>query len=182
MIIGVAGTNGSGKGTVVEYLVQKGFAHYSARDFIVEEVQRRGLPVNRDTITITANDLRALHGPAYVVEQLLARAGGGTGNVGIESIRTVGEVHVLKAAGAVLLGVDADSRLRYERVVKRASATDAVDFDTFIAQEKRELASEDPNKQNILGVMALADYTLHNDGTLEELHAQVDEILEKITK
>jgi dephospho-CoA kinase len=182
MIIGVTGTNGSGKGTVVEYLVQKGFAHYSARDFIVEEVERRGLPVNRDTITVTANDLRALHNPAYVVEQLLARAGEAKGDVGIESIRTLGEVSVLRAAGAVLLGVDANPLVRYERVMKRASATDSVDFDTFITQEKRELTSEDPNKQNILGVMALADYTLHNDGTLAELHAQVDEALKQITK
>lgn len=182
MIIGVTGTNGSGKGTVVEYLVQKGFAHYSARDFIVEEVQRRGLLVNRDTITVTANDLRALYGPAYVIEQLLARADETKGDVGIESIRTVGEARVLLAAGAILLGVDADPRLRYERVVKRGSATDSVDFDTFIAQEKRELSSDDPNNQNILGVMALADYTLHNDGTLEELHAQIDTALEKITE
>ncbi|MFA6503287.1 MAG: AAA family ATPase [Candidatus Paceibacterota bacterium] len=182
MIVGVTGTNGSGKGTVVDYLVQKGFAHYSARDFIVEEVQRRGLPVNRDTITVTANNLRELHGPAYVVEQLLARAGETRGDVGIESIRTVGEARVLKASGAILIGVDADPALRYERAVQRASVTDAVDFDTFVAQEKRELTSEDPNKQNVLGVMALADYTLHNDGTLAELHAQVDEVLQEITK
>src|SRR3989344_3951257 len=42
MIIGVTGTNGAGKGTVVDYLVsKKGFKHYSAREFIVEEVIKR---------------------------------------------------------------------------------------------------------------------------------------------
>ncbi|HEX3095769.1 MAG TPA: AAA family ATPase, partial [Patescibacteria group bacterium] len=45
IIIGITGTAGSGKGTVVEYLVSKyGFKHYSARGFITEELVRRNLP------------------------------------------------------------------------------------------------------------------------------------------
>jgi len=170
MIIGVTGTNGAGKGTVVDYLVsKKGFKHYSAREFIVEEVKRRGLPVNRDTITYTANDLRATYGPAYVVEELIKRTKADGGNVVIESIRTISEAEVLRKEGGFIFAVDADPHTRYERAVRRGSETDKVDFETFIAQEERELTSNDPNKQNVLGVVAMADYQLLNNGTLEEL-------------
>lgn len=74
MIIGITGTNGAGKGTVVEHLTQKGFSHFSVRDFIIEEIVRRGMPVNRDSANIVGNDLRKTCHPAYLVEQLLARA------------------------------------------------------------------------------------------------------------
>ena len=177
MIIGVTGTNGAGKGTVVEYLVQeKGFRHYSARALFVEEVRRRGLPVDRDTITNTANELRAQHGPAYAMETLIAQAQADGGDAVIESVRTLGEFEALKRAGGKLIAVDTDPSIRYERVVLRGSETDKIDFDTFIAQEQRELRSDDPNKQNLLGVVALADHRIQNNGTVEELRQQVERI------
>ena len=39
LIIGITGTLGAGKGTVVEYLVEKkGFDHYSVRAFLLKEI------------------------------------------------------------------------------------------------------------------------------------------------
>ena len=36
-IIGITGTIGAGKGTIVDYLVkQKNFKHYSVRNFLIE--------------------------------------------------------------------------------------------------------------------------------------------------
>ncbi|MBA3789257.1 AAA family ATPase [Patescibacteria group bacterium] len=175
MIIGITGTNGAGKGTVVEYLVQeKGFKHYSAREFILEETLRRGAPKNRDSLRDVANELRKMHGPAYVGEQLLARAKEAGGGALIESIRTVGEADFLKSHGVLIGAVDADRQIRYERVVIRGSMTDKVSFEEFCTQEDREMASIEPWDMNIFGVMKIADFTLLNNGTIEELHAQID--------
>ena len=56
-IIGITGTIGAGKGTIVDYLVkEKGYVHYSVREFLAEEVIKRGLEVNRDTLTEVGND------------------------------------------------------------------------------------------------------------------------------
>ena len=71
IIIGITGTLGAGKGIIVDYLVkEKGFTHYSVRAYITEEIQRRGMEVNRDTLTQVGNDLRAAHSPSYITDQL----------------------------------------------------------------------------------------------------------------
>ena len=62
IIIGITGTLGAGKGAVVDYLLgQKGFKHFSARALFTDEIINRGLPVNRDTMTEVANELRMIH-------------------------------------------------------------------------------------------------------------------------
>jgi len=184
MILGITGTNGAGKGSVVEYLVRKGFAHYSVRDLIMEEVLRRGLPLNRTNIGETATSMRAEFSPAYFVETFLARAKEeGKENVIIESIRTLKEAEYLKEHGACLVGVDAPVEERYRRITARGTVTDHVSFEDFRAQEDAEYSpkdANDPSQMNVLGVLGKADYTLINDGTVEELSAKIEEMLTHI--
>ena len=139
MIVGVAGTNGAGKGAVVEYLKQRGFNHFSSRALITEEIKKRGLPVDRSSMREVANELRAIHGPTYIAETYYDRATKEGGNAVIESIRAVKEADFLKSKGAYLLAVDTtDRKVRYERAMKRASETDKIDFNTWVIQEERE--------------------------------------------
>ena len=43
IIIGITGTLGAGKGTIVDYLVQeKGFKHYSVRNYLIKEIEKGG--------------------------------------------------------------------------------------------------------------------------------------------
>lgn len=180
MIIGVTGTNGAGKGTVVECLVEQfGFKHFSAREFILEEVKRRNLPLNRDSTTLVGNELRTEHGPSYIIEQLFARALEEGGDVVIESVRAIGEAEFLQSHGALLWAVDADRRMRYERITKRGSETDHVSFEKFVTDEEYDLVSPDLNKQNILAVVARADKVFLNEGTKESLFLQVEAELKK---
>jgi len=174
MILGITGTIGAGKGAAVDYLVkEKGFAHYSVRDFLIEELQQQGLPVNRDTMREVGNALRAEHQPSYIIETLYRRAKDAGHDALIESVRALGEAEFLKAKSAKLLAIDADRHLRFARVTARGSATDDIDLATFVEHEEKELASADPHGQNLRGVMAMADITVQNDGSLEELHAAV---------
>jgi dephospho-CoA kinase len=75
-----------------------------------------------------------------------------------------------------LIVIDADCKIRFERVAARATDTDKVDFDTFVEQERKEMSSADPSSQNVQRVMQMADYHLTNDGTLEDLHKQIEKI------
>lgn len=178
MIIGITGTNGAGKGTVVDYLVKnKSFVHGSARDLIREELARRSLELNRDNTRAVANDLRIKFGPGYLIEELFRRAQGRTGNTVIESLRVVGEAEFLKSKGALIWAVDADRKARYGRVVLRGSETDKISFEQFCAEEDREMEQTEKFDMNIRGVIQMADAVLTNDGTQEELYQQVEEAL-----
>jgi dephospho-CoA kinase len=177
MIIGLAGSFGAGKGTLVEYLQTKGFTHYSASGFITEEIVRRGLPVNRDSMIEVANDLRHTYGPSYIVESLYKRALSEGKDVVIESLRAVAEVEKIKELGGVVIGVDAEQKTRYERSVKRGSVKDGVSFEIWLLQEKKESNPDDPTKQDIFGALKKADVVFTNNGTPEELFAQVEQFL-----
>lgn len=178
MIIGITGTLAAGKGTIVEYLESKGFKHYSVRAYLRKEVERREMPLNRDSLVAVANDLRAKHSPSFLAEELYREAKEAGGNAIIESIRTEGEIEALKSKGAFyLFAIDADSKLRYERAVGRGSETDSVSYETFVRNEEREWANTDPTKGNLRRCIELSDYQFTNDGSLNELFSQIDEAL-----
>ncbi|HFC10624.1 MAG TPA: hypothetical protein ENJ75_00280 [Candidatus Kaiserbacteria bacterium] len=182
MIIGITGTNGAGKGTIVKYLLQKGFAHYSVREFIIEEIKRRGMPIDRSSMREVANDLRKKNTPSYAVEELFIRAQKIGGDAVIESVRAIGEAEFLKENGAILLAIDADRSIRYKRTVARGSETDHVDFDTWVMQEEREWNNTDAHDMNVPAVMKMADATIINSGTLDELGEQIDLAMKDISK
>lgn len=148
---------------------------------MIKEIEKRAMPVNRDSMVIVANDLRATFSPSYIVEQLYEQAKADGKNAIIESLRAVGEVEALKQKEDFLFfAIDADPKMRYERVVLRGSETDKISYDEFIANEQREMINTDPTKQNISKCMQLADHVFTNNGTLEELHQQIEEITTKL--
>jgi dephospho-CoA kinase len=175
-IVGITGTLGAGKGTIVEYLVkEKGFRHFSVRQYLITIINKEGLPVNRDSMVVTANRIRAEQNPAYIIQELFKMAEREGEDAVIESIRTPGEVMFLKQHNNfILLAVDADPKIRFDRIKKRMSSTDDIDFKTFIEDEEREMTSTDANNQNIRKCIEMADVVLTNNGSIEELYKQVE--------
>lgn len=183
VILGITGTNGAGKGTIVDHLVSKGFKHYSARELIYEEIDGQGLPRNRDSLIKVANELREKFGSSYIAQTLFERASKSGDDCIIESLRTKGEIDSLKSKGKfILVSVDADRKIRYERILERNGEADCVSFEKFVEQEEKELSNDDYAKQNISMCMKLADFKLDNNGTKKELFEKVDEVLENVGK
>ncbi|TVQ14464.1 MAG: hypothetical protein EA361_07795 [Bacteroidetes bacterium] len=182
IIIGITGTLGAGKGTVVDYLAkEKGFTHFSVRGYLAEVISAAGEKVNRDTLTHTANELRKEHGPAYIIEELYRKAAQSGQNCIIESIRTPGEIDALRQQpNFYLLAIDADINTRYERITLRNSETDSISFETFRSNEAREMHSDDPNKQNLSECIRQADFVINNDGSRKDLEQKTETILNQI--
>jgi dephospho-CoA kinase len=100
----------------------------------------------------------------------------------IESIRTPGEITSLRAKGDFyLFAVDADPKVRYERISLRKSATDNIDFETFLSNEKREMTATDPNKQNLSKCIEEADFVFDNNGDLDKLYKQLISVLDRLS-
>lgn len=184
LVLGITGTLGAGKGTIVEYLeTEKDFVHYSVRNFLIEEIIKRGMEVNRDSMTKVANELRAEHSPSYVTDELYKKAVVFNKNCIIESIRTPGEIISLRQkANFCLFAVDAPQYLRYKRILERKSETDNISFETFVSDESREMNTDDPNKQNLKKCIEMADYVFDNSGSKFSLYIQIDKALSEIMK
>lgn len=182
VVIGITGTLGAGKGTIVDFLKEKfDFAHYSVRGYLIDEIEKRGMIVNRDSMTLVANELRANNSPSFITDELYKRAVINAKDCIIESIRTPGEVYSLKEkSNFYLFAVDANPVVRYDRIKMRKSSTDNIDFETFMANEAREMDTKDPNKQNLSKCIEMADYKFNNDGDLQTLDNEVEEVLNKI--
>jgi dephospho-CoA kinase len=184
IIIGITGTLGAGKGTIVDYLLDKrGFTHYSVRGYLTREIEKRGMPLNRDSMVNVANELRANNSPSFIIEELYKEAAEKGNDCIIESIRTVGEITALQEKENFhLFAVDADPEIRYQRVVVRGSETDKISFEEFVANEEREMTSQDPNKQNLSECIKMADFRFVNNGDFNELYQQVEKVIEQIKK
>ena len=182
MIIGITGTIGAGKGTVVEYLKSKGFAHYSSSGLLTEILKERGEMIDRDGMARTAREIRAKdpNGVPKLTYERLKKDN--PKSAILEALHTVGEAEFIRSVGGVILGVDADINIRYRRISKRGSEKDNVTFEKFVEQAKREDDGTEESGHNIRGVLKIADAVVTNNGTQEELFVQVEKALQKFDR
>lgn len=177
MIIGLTGTNGAGKTEVSQYLVSRGFEYHSLSDEIREEIRRRGAEISREELIRVGNELRSRFGPGVLGDRVLARLGRDRNYV-VDSIRNPAEVEALKRRkDFILLAIDADQAARFERSRLRGREYAAQTLEQFIQEEERELRSEDPASQQLVATRRMADRVIANDGSLEDLHRKLDEML-----
>ncbi len=177
MIIGLTGKNGSGKTAVSDYLKSRGFEYHSLSDAIREEIRRRGKEITRDVLIVVGNDLRETFGPGILAERILGSLER-EHNYVVDSIRNPMEVDVLRRRqDFVLMAIEADPQIRFERSRVRGRESAAQSFEQFTAEENRELESKNPANQQLLATREKADIVVDNNGTLEDLHRRLDEML-----
>jgi len=181
MILGVTGFFCAGKDAMAEYLKSKGFVHISLSDMIREEIQARGQEVTLPRLTEVGNELRRRYGAGILAVRALRRMNQYSRYV-ITSIRHPGEVETLRLRRVfVLIFVDAPRRLRYERSVARARKGDSLPtFEEFVASEKRQMAGEDPDAQQLALCRDEAGLILRNDSTIEAFHTRIGKALREI--
>jgi dCMP deaminase len=180
MIIGLTGRNASGKGVAAEFLKSRGFSYHSLSDVIRDEVRSRGLALTRDVLVATGRELRAKHGTGYLAERILERFEPGQNYV-VDSIRHEDEVGVLrKASHFYLLAIKADPALRFERIKKRGRESDPRTIEDFDRLEQAESTAMSAEGQNLTATEALASHVLENDGTVEEFHAKITDLIPRL--
>lgn len=175
MLIGLTGRNAGGKGEVAKYLEKKSFAYFSLSDVIREEIRKRGHTLSRELLIQVGNELRVRSGPAVLAQRILEQIEDDRHYV-IDSIRNPAEVEALrKAKNFKLVRVDAPLDVRFDRIKLRARESDPITMETFVELENRE-AEGNENSQNLRQVEETADYTIVNDGSLDQLYARIDQL------
>jgi dCMP deaminase len=181
MLIGLTGRNAAGKGEAARYLQKKSFYYYSLSDVIRDEIRHRGEEPTRERLIIVGNELRQRHGAAVLAERILAKIEDDKHYI-IDSIRNPSEVDAFREAKHFkLIRIEAPAEVRFKRIVSRQRESDPKTFDEFVELENRE-AEGDDTSQNLVKVELMADHSLSNAGSLDKLHAQIDELLPKLLR
>jgi dCMP deaminase len=180
MIIGLTGTNASGKTTIVDHLISQNFEHHSLSDILREELSRLSLELARENLIRIGNELREKHGASVLADKIKAKLS--SKNVVIDSIRNPAEVLSLrKLNNFYLVAVDAPAAVRYQRAIDRKRIENITTLDDFIQMENRE-KSNNSNHQNIVECMKQADFKIDNNDGLDELKQSVDKIISEINQ
>lgn len=178
IIIGLVGSLATGKESTKQYLVEK----YNAKDcrfssILRDVLSRLTIPNSRENLQKVSTVLRANFG-----EDLLAKAIAEDASkldadiVVIDGVRRFTDIEHLKdLPNFILVKIDADPKIRYERMKLRNenSGDDKKTFEEFLKDHESEADRQIPE------VMKSAKYEIDNSGSFEELHKQIDDIITK---
>lgn len=173
-IIGLGGTNGSGKDTVGHILADKyGYLFISVTDLLRAEARRRGQPVERGVLRTISAEWRRELGLGVLVDKAVAEYEAVkdkyTG-VAMASLRNPGEADRVHDFGGTMVWVDADPHTRYDRIqanaaIRERAEEDNKTFEQFLVEEEAEMHhSGDEATLDMAGVKAKSDIFLENNG------------------
>ncbi|HET6925025.1 MAG TPA: AAA family ATPase, partial [Candidatus Saccharimonadales bacterium] len=175
-IIGIAGTNGSGKDSTGLTLADRhSYLFVSVTDLLRAELNRRGVPVDRENLRKLSAEWRREYGLAVLVDRAIEeynRLKGRYVGVAIASLRNPYEADRIHELGGIVLWVDADPKVRYQRIQNNAEARarageDSKTFEEFLAEEQTEMhaVNGDAASLDMSAVKKKADLFLVNDNT-----------------
>lgn len=184
-IIGIAGTNGSGKDTVGQILVEDyGFFVVSATEMLEEELKKRGLSYERENKRKVGDEWREKYGLSAIVDKAIEQAKATNADkLVIGSLRHPAEAKKVKELNGIVIWVDADPHKRYERIQEnnRDRVEDNKTFEEFLKEEQDEMHSKGETAE-ISGaeVKKLSDVFIENNyDNIKSLKPLVTKALEK---
>ena len=183
LCIGLTGRMASGKGEAVRILCGYGFRYISLSDIVRAEAARIDPRITRGQMQDIGNRLRREGGAGIlggmVRSQVMAAD---EKRWVVDGIRNPAEVLELKKiSGFFLVGIDSDIPTILARMKRRGRATDAVAEEELRAVLEREWGCDEPaNGQQVGPTLAMADFTIANNGTLAELQDRLDKVLHEI--
>lgn len=168
VVIGLVGPVATGKTETGNYISSKGYKYIRYSQVIGREMSERGLPVDRNDLREEGLRLFDARGQ-YHLNRHLAEIVNNDDNVVIDGIRHYEDYTFWKEQRYLnffLIYIDSAYSVREGRFASRSE--ESLDYAAAISHEVEAQVGDLKSK---------ADFVVNNNGTLEELFAQVDDII-----
>jgi len=179
IILGISGEIASGKDTVGKYIAEKyGALSLRFSQPLRDMLDRLHLEQNRENMARLSLYLRKAFGEDIFSKVILSEAKKSqSGLVVVDGIRRSPDIlHLENEKHFYFVYVETSSEARYERLIQRHQNTD--DTTKTTAQFEKDALLE--TETQVRDLKERADFVINNNGTLEELYAQIDQIVEKL--
>ena len=177
-VVAIVGMAGSGKSEVARQFEKSGYIRIRFGDITDEEVKKRGLLLNEVNERQVREQLRQEYGMAAYAKLNLPRIDETLqkSNVVIDGLYSWEEYVLLKeyyGDKLYLVAVYSSPKMRHARLTMRQVRP----------LTNHEAADRDKNEIEVInkgGPIALADYTITNESSLQELKEQTQRIIERL--
>lgn len=193
-LVGISGTNGSGKDTLGHILAEyHNYLFISVTELLRDECKKRGIKVSRENLRMVSAEWRREFGLAVLIDKAVSKYNtvkGKYSGLAVASLRNPGEADRVHELNGIVVWLDADPKVRYDRVRRSSDHRihrkheDDKTFEEFIAEEEAEMhKSGDEATLDMSAVKDRADVLIDNsqDNTSNEsiadFKAQVEKVL-----
>ncbi|MBR5408736.1 AAA family ATPase [Candidatus Saccharibacteria bacterium] len=181
-IVALVGMSGSGKSVAVDYLTGKGYPKVYFGGMIYKEMEKRGIERTPDGESEKKfrEMIRETEGKDWVVRQVINEVHdlmkAGQKRIVLDGVYSWTEYKTLKhefPGMLTFIAIVVSKKLRYKRVAARPDRP-------FNAEEIRERDRSEIENLEKGGPIAAADYYVLNNGTVEDMEKDLQEILTEI--
>ncbi len=179
IILGFVGEISCGKSTATEYLKNKYNAvTFKFSDCLRDVASRMHIEQSRANLQLLSTILRQNFGEDLLSKILAEDVRSATDQIIItEGIRRPSDIIDLKKIPEFkIIAVKTDERIRFERLTQRSENTDDKNK-TWEQFQKDGLQEAELQIKDVIGQ---ADFTLNNNGSAEELYAQIDALMTQL--
>lgn len=177
--LALVGMAGSGKTVCASHLQAKGYFQFRFGKIVTDEVLQRGWALTPENERTVREEFRAHEGMDAIAKRALPHLQAALAAhdvIVIDGLYSFSEYKLLQvqlSARLVVVSVVTHRHLRYARLTERQERP------LTVAQAQARDYSEIENMEKG-GPIALADYTLLNNGTADELIHALDQLLQEV--
>ena len=179
-IVAFVGLAGSGKSSAVDYLTEKGYPKIYFGGILYKAMEEAGIEITWESQQTFREEIREREGKDFIVKRAVKEARGlidaGQKRIILDGLYTWSEYKILKhefPGEITVIAIVTPKHLRKQRMANRPErpmTSEEVDQRDWAEIENIEKG----------GPIAIADYFIHNEGSLEKLHAEIDKVLDHI--
>jgi len=176
LLLLITGMPGAGKSTVLSVIAEHGYPILLMGEVVREEVEKLELSPTPENVGRVAVELRRREGARVVAKRCipkLRRFRTESRIVIVDGVRSLEEVEAFREEfrNILLVAVHASPQTRFRRFLARNRSDDPESWAVFRDRDLRELGF------GIGGAIAMADYMIVNESSVEDLKAEARKLL-----